>query len=208
MFNKKTIKIYEMFMRDGLQSIPKIYSLDDKKFFLDCLYNSNIKNIEFGSTTNEKILPQMKDSFELWKYIQSKNLETYIFTMLITNKKLLNKSINDKIKSFGLLSSISDSFSISNLKMNANESFENMINQFDIIYNMNKEYHTRLYLSCVFGGIDEEFNELYLDKIRKYLIEIYDKIQFYNLDYDKVDIVLCDTICILDIYILNQFKKI
>ena len=90
------IQIYEMFMRDGLQSLDKIYSLENKKFFIDCLIKCNIKNIEFGSTTNPKLLPQMKESYELWVYLNEKNLNNNLI-MLITNNTNLKKSIDYNI---------------------------------------------------------------------------------------------------------------
>ena len=89
---KKDVYIFEMFMRDGLQSLPTIYSLDHKISFLNNIYNSNIRNIEFGSTTNEKLLPQMSNSFELWNYISENYNDKSKFTMLISDKKsLINK---------------------------------------------------------------------------------------------------------------------
>jgi isopropylmalate/homocitrate/citramalate synthase len=76
------IQIYEMFMRDGLQSLDKIYSLEDKKFFIDCLIKCNIKNIEFGSTTNPKLLYQMKDFYKLWNYLNEKNLNNNLIMLI------------------------------------------------------------------------------------------------------------------------------
>jgi hydroxymethylglutaryl-CoA lyase len=219
---KKKVQIYEMFMRDGLQSLSTIYPLNKKINFLNNIYLCNIKNIEFGSTTSEKLLPQMGGSFDLWNNISiDKSYKESKFTMLITDKRSLIKSINNNIISFGLLSSISDSFAKNNLKTDASKSIDNMMEQFDIIYdsnkrkdinnstnilllNENKKLHTRLYLSCSFGGQNEILDEIYLNKLNEYIIKIYDKIKFYNLSNNNVDIVLCDTMGILDIDIFNK----
>ena len=87
----KKVKIFEMFMRDGLQSLKKIYSLDQKKIFINNLLKANMKNIEFGSTTSPKLLPQMNNSYEFWQYLKNKeeyvkNKNDYKFTMLISDK--------------------------------------------------------------------------------------------------------------------------
>jgi len=115
-------------MRDGLQSLPKVYTLDNKKNFIDNLIKCNITNIEFGSTTSPKLLPQMDDSYKMWNYLEELKLNNkYNLTMLISNNKGLKESIKLNIKSFGLLCSVSDSFGKNNLKKNADKSFEDMI---------------------------------------------------------------------------------
>jgi hydroxymethylglutaryl-CoA lyase len=210
---KQNIQIYEMFMRDGLQSLKKIYTVDKKIFFMNKLLECNIKNIEFGSTTSPTLLPQMDNSFILWnnfkEYKNTKNL-----TMLITDKNNLTKSLNEGIKSFGLLCSISDSFGEKNLKKNSDNSFIDMMDQLCIIYNNeyykinnNSNYHIRLYLSCSFGTHKELLDDIYIEKLIKYVKNIYEKIIFYNIDYKNIDIVLCDTYGILNNTILNNVLK-
>jgi hypothetical protein len=49
-YPKKNIYIYEMFMRDGLQSLEKVYPLEKKIYFINNLMRCNIKNIEFTFT--------------------------------------------------------------------------------------------------------------------------------------------------------------
>jgi len=64
--DKKSIKIYEMLLRDGLQSLKQTYSLEDKIRMFNFIEEMGLKNIEFGSMTSEKILPQMSKSLELY----------------------------------------------------------------------------------------------------------------------------------------------
>jgi len=188
------IQIYEMFMRDGLQSLDKIYSLENKKFFIDCLISCNIKNIEFGSTTSPKLLPQMKESYELWEYLYQKNLNNN-FIMLITNNNNLKKSIDYNISSFSLLCSVSDTFGMKNLLKNSLESFDYVLEQISYIYNncLNKNIKIRVYLSCSFGTIDEYFNDSYMDKLQIYLLRLLEEIKNNGHSDMNFDIVLCDT---------------
>ena len=207
-YNKK-ISIFEMFMRDGLQSLPKVYTLDNKKYFIDNLIKCNITNIEFGSTTSPKLLPQMDNSYKLWNYLEELKLNNkYNLTMLISNNKGLKESISSNIKSFGLLCSVSDSFGMGNLKKNADKSYEDMMEQYSIAISNeninNKDIHIRFYLSCSFGTFKEDFDKIYIDRLKKYVTEIYNLVKSDGLTYENIDIVLCDTMGILTTNTLNM----
>ncbi len=93
--NKKII-LNEMFLRDGLQSLKSIYDLETKKIFFNKIYSTNIKNIEFGSTTNPLLLPQMQSSYELWDYVK-KYKYTNNLTMLISDSMNLEKCLNNGV---------------------------------------------------------------------------------------------------------------
>jgi len=203
------IQIYEMFMRDGLQSLDKIYSLENKKFFIDCLISCNIKNIEFGSTTNPKLLPQMKESYELWDYLDQKKLDNN-FIMLITNNNNLKKSIDHNISSFSLVCSVSDIFGMKNLLKNSLESFDYVIEQISYIYNncISENIKIRVYLSCTFGTIDEDFNDSYMNKLQIYLLRLLEEIKKYNIHFNNFDIVLCDTYSVITDAILIKVLEL
>jgi hydroxymethylglutaryl-CoA lyase len=191
-------------MRDGLQSLKKVYTYNTKLKFIDILLKSNLKNIEFGSTTNPKLLPQMNNSYDIWNYIKEyKNKKN--LTMLITDNNSLEKCIEEKIISFGLLSSVCDSFGLSNLKKNSIDSLKNIIYQINMINNYNHNSHIRLYLSCSFGSNKEIFNDLYLNKLFNYVADINYIIKMYN--YKNVEIVLCDTTGNLNNEILEKTLK-
>jgi hydroxymethylglutaryl-CoA lyase len=207
----KKVKIFEMFMRDGLQSLKKIYSLDQKKIFINNLLKVNMKNIEFGSTTSPKLLPQMNNSYELWKYLKNKdeyikNKDDYKFTMLIPDKENLIKCINENIMSYGLICSLSDLFGKNNMKKTSNESFQDILNNIDIIYdktnNLDKNnVHTRIYISCTFGTNLEKYDNydlVFKSKLFIFLNLLLIKLKLYKIDYDNIDIVLCDTYGVLD----------
>ena len=56
------LRLFDVTLRDGLQSIPKIYSLAEKMDLgLDIVANKNPKAIEIGSVVSHKIVPQMKN---------------------------------------------------------------------------------------------------------------------------------------------------
>ena len=186
----RCVHIYEMFMRDGLQSLSKLYSYNTKQKFMNNLLHTGLHNIEFGSTTHPKLLPQMSNSYDLWENIKQHKTNKNL-TMLITDNKSLNKCIDKGIMSFGLLSSVSDSFGLSNLKKNSFDSLKNMVEQINIIKNYNNKAHIRLYLSCSFGSHKEAFDKTYLRKLYNYVSDVNTAIKI--TECDNVDIVLCDT---------------
>jgi hydroxymethylglutaryl-CoA lyase len=187
------VKIYEMFMRDGLQSL-KPYTFEQKKLFLNQIMKNNFSCIEFGSTTNSKLLPQMNNSFELWDYIE--NHEKYNnkinYTMLVPHK--LNECIASNIRSFGLICTISDNFAKSNLKKTADESINNMFNQLNKIVLLSN-YHVRIYISCSFGEPPDGNLEIEsFNKLINLLETINIKIKENYIEPDNLDIVFADTV--------------
>ena len=120
--------------------------------------------------------------------------------------------MNEGMDSFGLLCSISELFSNNNLRKQSDVSFYDMMEQFEIINNKKKIYNVRFYLSCTFGNYKEDFNDEYINKLMTYIKILYEKIKLYKLSPINVDIVLCDTVSILDkniyIQVLNEINKI
>ena len=195
--NKLTpnIKIYEMFMRDGLQSLKKIYPLTTKIEFMKLLNKCNFDCIEFGSTTNPKLLPQIANSFELYNFIEKKPYTKY--TMLIPSFNQTKKVLDAKINSFGLVCSVSETFAKKNLLKSSKETFANVINQMDLITKINPDVnniHMRVYLSCSFGSPWEDFNTEYLRILRNYVVKLVDYAKDKKIPYDNFDVVIADTV--------------
>jgi hydroxymethylglutaryl-CoA lyase len=66
-FKRMPLKLFDVTLRDGLQSIPKMYSLIEKKDMLcDIINTHKPAAIEIGSIVSPKILPQMANSIELY----------------------------------------------------------------------------------------------------------------------------------------------
>ena len=120
-----------------------------------------ISNIEVGSIVSEKIIPQMKDGIVVFnkmnKYDKKLNC-----SMLISNQKGINISMENDVKNIAFFTSPSDKFNLKNINKNVEDSFI-------LIENMKKSINngafTKGYLSCInqcpFEGL------LSLDKIIK-----------------------------------------
>jgi len=63
------IRKFDITMRDGLQSIPKIYTINEKKIILNKIMSTyKPKSLEIGSIISPRLVPQMTKSYELYKY--------------------------------------------------------------------------------------------------------------------------------------------
>lgn len=185
------IKIFDMTLRDGLQSMPKIFSLSQKKRMFNIVNSLDIPYMEIASTTKASLLPQMEGSFQLYK--ESKNLTNKTLGMLCTSTKYLNDVLNTTPHSIGLLSSISNTFANKNMKSTFKKSLYECKDNINFVLLGNKNIHLRVYLSCAFGCKDEGFVVEHIDNILQAVEELYELFIKNGLTPSDIDIVLADT---------------
>lgn len=179
--NYNKIRFFDVTLRDGLQTMKKVFSLDEKKNLLHQIIKNNpqTKNIEVGSIVSPKILPQMKDSIELYKYAETK-YPNHNFYLLIPNKNKFEIAIKNNIKNLSFISSVSNSFQIKNVNKNISQTNEELYN---LTQKIPLNIKTKLYISCVDEcPIDGKLN---LDRIGHYLNN--------NLHFDIENICISDT---------------
>ena len=69
------LRLFDVSLRDGLQSVSRFYKFSEKKDLLHKIINKyNPEKIEVGSIVNSKVLPQMHDSLKLYNYCRELNL--------------------------------------------------------------------------------------------------------------------------------------
>jgi len=191
------IKIFEMFMRDGLQSLSKIYTLQQKNKFIDKLSRCNYHAIEFGSSTSAKLLPQMANGYDIWNHITQSNnhlLTSTKYTLLTPGLTHIEKALDNKINSFGLVCSVSDKFAHNNLNKTSNDTLINVFTQSTQIINKDPNAHIRIYLSCSFGSPWEKFDLEYKKRLFEYVEKIIKFGKTNKLSSDNFDIVISDTV--------------
>ena len=141
----KKIIFSDVTARDGLQSLNKLLSLNQKTKLIQDLSKCKFLEIEVGSLINPKIIPQMKDSIDVYNNTISDNYKSFL---LAGNKKSIDDINNKKIKYFSLFSSTSDAFNLSNINTTILGSFlrfRQMMEQLD-----NRNYHhIKGYISCI-----------------------------------------------------------
>jgi len=160
--NSKYFEIYEKLgkpqpfdvsLRDGLQSLPSgdTFTLKKKKqMYQHICYNYNPKCLEIGSIVSKKILPIFNDSIELYNYYKNNknNQNNYL---LIPNINNLYEAINIGCTNISLITSVSDSFQLKNIKKNIDETKKELYEMLTYIENSNKIYkaNIKLYISCI-----------------------------------------------------------
>jgi hydroxymethylglutaryl-CoA lyase len=202
-------RIYEMFLRDGLQSLRTIYTVQEKIAMFDILNRCNYDGIEFGSTTSSKIIPQMGGSLELFEHVKNNTKPNTKYTMLVPSIKHVPTVLERNIKSYGFVLSVSDSFSKRNMKMTSEQSIKQTKEQILKVMSPlgSLDYHFRVYLSCSFGCPWEGFTVNNLEKTKRVVKELTDMAHLYNLPEEKFDIVLADTVGMCDKYTMNTVLK-
>lgn len=196
----KPIKLFDVTLRDGLQSIPKIYTLKEKEELFDTILTHRFpSSMEIGSVVSPKILPQMENSLELFKYansIKSCFSKPFDIYMLTPNSKSLDIAINHNVENFSFITSVSSAFQQKNINKSLDETkkeIENMVEQAITVH----DSKIKLYISCitecpVIGQQD--------------LQRIIEEISYYYYTYEHLnEICLSDTSGTLQ---FNHFKYI
>ena len=143
---QKLIRFSDVTARDGLQSLSKIISPENRTFLIRSLSRLNFSEIEVGSLVNPKIIPTMANSLDV--YNSTYNPSKYKSYLLVGNKsgiKIINKN---KIKYFSLFSSPSDTFNLKNINANVDESFKRFESMISSLDNRNNHY-IKGYISCI-----------------------------------------------------------
>lgn len=181
---KNKLKYFDVSLRDGLQSQKRIYTYNEKKDLLHRIINVyKPESIEIGSLVSNKILPQMNQSLDLYKYAESLN-ENINFYLLIPNEKKLMYSIEHKVKNISLISSFSDKFQLKNINKSLEETKKDLLKINKIILEQEHIKNVKLYLSC--------FNDCPFEKkIDDYII--YKNIGFYQEHTQFNELCLSDT---------------
>lgn len=178
-------RLFDVSLRDGLQSVKKIYTLNEKKDLLHkILKNHNPSSIEIGSIVNPKVVPQMANSLELHKYVLDKKINKILDVYMLTptlKSVLIGKENN--VSNFSFISSVSNEFQLKNIKKSLNETKKEIENMFS---NIDKKDKVKIYLSCV--------NECPISGIQLNERVIEEFMYYYNRYNHKItDICISDT---------------
>tara|TARA_Y100000816_G_C26022124_1_gene534756 strand:- start:168 stop:995 length:828 start_codon:yes stop_codon:yes gene_type:complete len=166
----KGLILFDVSLRDGIQSIKQRYSLSDKKNIFYKIYNKyNPESIEIGSLVSEKIIPQMSGSLDLFKSVHT-TCDKDIY-MMIPDVKRYQDLKGKGIQNISLITSISNSFTLKNTNKSEEKSLENIKKIIDISRKDNIIKKIKLYISCINEcPIDGKINnDVVIEKILRYL---------------------------------------
>jgi isopropylmalate/homocitrate/citramalate synthase len=196
-------KLFDVSLRDGLQSLDEsmyhLYPLQEKKrLYYKIRWGYTSTNIEIGSLVNPRIMPIMGNSLELFKEIveetEPKSDIRDNHYMLVPNRQKFNIAIQNNVRCFSLVTSVSNSFQRRNVNMSIDETKEELKKIDAYLESMKKttnvDYKTKLYISCINkcpieGVINNDF--------------IVNQILYYYSNYKFNQICLSDTCGTLNI---------
>ena len=113
------VLISEVGPRDGLQSIKSIMPTQDKKLWIDALYQSGIREIEVASFVPVKMLPQMADAAEVVRH--AKTLSDLTVLALVPNLRGAEAAIAAGVDKITIPVSASAAHSLANVRKTREE---------------------------------------------------------------------------------------
>ena len=172
------VTINEVGPRDGLQNIENILSVDKRLKLIRSLEQAGIELIEIGSFVNDKAVPAMSNTDELINKLG--NIDNY--SVLIPNKKGLDKAKDNGVKEICTVLCVTDSMN----QKNINQTVQETLNDLKGIFKegLKKGIRTKCYVSvayhCPYEGKVDAF---YVNDVIGQLI-----------DYQVDELVIADTI--------------
>lgn len=145
------LRLFDVTLRDGLQSIPKIYYLTEKMDLgLDIIANKNPKAIEIGSVVSHKTVPQMKNSLEFFQsfsasYGMTNNLDIFLLTPNLKNTQL---AVNHHVSNYSFVTSFSNLFQKKNVNMTLSNTQNEIDHMIELVKTTNEDNKIKLYISC------------------------------------------------------------
>ena len=172
------VTINEVGPRDGLQNIETILSVDERLRLIRSLEQAGIELIEIGSFVNDKAVPAMSNTDELINKLG--NIDNY--SVLIPNKKGLDKAKDNGVKEICTVLCVTDSMN----KKNINQTVHETLNDLREIFTegIKNGIRTKCYVSvayyCPYEG---KVDAAYVNDVIGQLI-----------DYQVEELVIADTI--------------
>jgi len=142
----KKIIFSDVTARDGLQSLKKIFNVEQRTRLINQLSKCGFSEIEVGSLVNPKVIPTMANSLDVYK--NTLHPEEFKSFVLVGNNKSISDINKYKIKHFSLFSSPSNTFNIKNINTDVNGSFDRFKNMLDLLENRDNHY-IKGYISCI-----------------------------------------------------------
>ena len=142
----KLIRFSDVTARDGLQSLGKIISSENRSFLIKNLARLNFEEIEVGSLVNPKVIPTMENSLEVYNYTLNPN--NYKSYLLVGNNEGIKAINENNIKYFSIFTSPSNTFNKKNINTDVKGSFKRFQDMIDNLQNRDN-HHIKGYISCI-----------------------------------------------------------
>ena len=153
------IKIIEC-PRDAMQGWKNFIPTDKKIEYINSLLKVGFDTIDFGSFVSAKAIPQMADTAEVVRSLESGVGSTKLLAIVANQRGAEEASVFDQITYLGFPFSVSETFQ----QRNTNSSIDESLKRVEEIQNLctNKNKKLVIYISMAFGN---PYNDLYDEDI-------------------------------------------
>jgi hydroxymethylglutaryl-CoA lyase len=157
--NPSSIKLIEC-PRDAMQGWKNLIPTEKKIEYINSLLKVGFDTIDFGSFVSAKAIPQMADTAELVRSLESGVGKTKLLAIVANQRGAEEASVFDQITYLGFPFSVSETFQ----QRNTNSSIEESLNRVEEIQRLciNKNKKLVIYISMAFGN---PYNDLYDEDI-------------------------------------------
>jgi len=146
--------------RDAMQGWKNFIPTDKKIEYINSLLKVGFDTIDFGSFVSAKAIPQMADTAEVVRSLESGVGSTKLLAIVANQRGAEEASVFDQITYLGFPFSVSETFQ----QRNTNSSIDESLKRVEEIQNLciNKNKNLVIYISMAFGN---PYNDLYDEDI-------------------------------------------
>jgi len=163
------VSIVEVGPRDGLQNEKSTLKADQKIKLIELLSNTGLKRIEAGSFVSPKWVPQMANSDDVFKALNTQHGIQY--SALTPNLRGLEAAIEAGVREVAVFGAASESFSQKNINCSISES----LSRFEAVFEIAEKHDIKVrgYVSCVMGcPYEGDISPEAVTKVSKSLIDM------------------------------------
>jgi hydroxymethylglutaryl-CoA lyase len=115
----KKVRVRDVTLRDGLQSLPQVVSTESKLRLYDALVNAGVRDLQVTSFVNPARLPQLADAENLWALVSDRPERQ---SALIGNMRGFERAVAAGVKEVEFVISLSATYNAKNVRRTIAES--------------------------------------------------------------------------------------
>ncbi len=164
----ETVRLREVGMRDGLQSIATVVPTEVKLAWLDAEYAAGVREIEVSSFVPPKLLPQLADAEAVVRHAMT--LPGLKVSALIPNSRGAERGLALGVPEMNFVLSVSEGHNLSNVRRTTEESIEDFRRVVRLCRDSGKNARINCGLATSFGcTIEGDVDE---DRVRRIAGEV------------------------------------
>ena len=117
----RTVRIRDMTLRDGLQSIKRVLSTESKLELYEALVSAGVRDLQVTSFVNAALVPQLADAAELWAAVSNRPER---LSVLVANMRGFDRALAAGAREIEAVVSLSDTYNGKNARRSTRQSLD------------------------------------------------------------------------------------